>query len=84
MALLVGLASTQSQVLKLIDVLAHVTAGAQGTRVAAAGSEVVDGRQCTRFNIVENADGWYPEKWEVWLSKKDPPLPCKFIVDQHG
>ena len=80
MALLVGLASTQSHVLKLIDVLAHVAVGAQDTRVAAAGSEVVNGRPCSRFNIVENADGWYPEKWEVWLEQKDVPLPCKFRV----
>jgi outer membrane lipoprotein-sorting protein len=80
MALLVGLAATQSQVLKLLGVLGDVAAGTPGTKVTAKGSDAVDGRQCSHFSIVENADSWYPEQWEVWLEQKDTSRPCKFKV----
>jgi outer membrane lipoprotein-sorting protein len=80
LGLLVGLASTQSQLLGLVGVIREVSSGDAGTRVASAGADQVDGRQCKRFSIVRNADSWWPENWEVWLEDEDLPLPCKFKV----
>lgn len=80
LGLFTGLASVESQVLRLVSVIDDVARGASGVVVTTGGSEVIDGRQCDHFNVVENSDGWYPEKWEVWLESKDVPLPCKFVV----
>jgi outer membrane lipoprotein-sorting protein len=82
--MLTGLASIESQVLKLVGVLDDVAKGTQGVTVTAAGSETIGGRQCDRFMVVENPDGWYPEKWEVWLEQKEVPLPCKFVVSSSS
>ena len=82
--MLTGLASIESQVLKLVGVLDDVAKGAKGVTVTGAGTEAIGGRQCDRFKIVENSDGWYPEKWEVWLEKKEVPLPCKFVVSSSS
>jgi len=80
MALLTGLASTQSQVLALVRMIADVASGASGIEVASAGSDMIGERQCKHFIIIQNADSWWPERWEVWLEDKDTPLPCKFKV----
>jgi outer membrane lipoprotein-sorting protein len=80
MALLTGLASTQSQVLALVRLIADVASDEAGTKVVSVGTDMVDGRQCKRFTVVQNAESWWPERWVVWLEDKDSPMPCKFRV----
>jgi hypothetical protein len=80
LGLLTGLASVESQILRLVTLIDDVAKGASGVVATAEGPEVIGGRQCYHFNVVENSDGWCPEKWEVWLETKDVPLPCKFVV----
>jgi len=78
--ILIGLASIESQVLNLVDVLDDVAEGAPGVTATATGSEAIAGRQCDRFDIVENGNAFFPKDWVVWLEQKDVPLPCKFVV----
>jgi hypothetical protein len=80
MGFLIGLASTQSQVLALVRVIEDVASDAAWTKAASAGTDTVGGRQCKHFTIVQYADSWWPERWDIWLGNKDTPLPCKFKV----
>src|SRR5262249_8026498 len=80
LGLLVGLASTQSQLLQLVAVISDVSSGDADTKVTSGGADQVGGRQCKRFSVVRNTDSWWPENWEVWLEDNDLPLLCKFKV----
>ena len=71
MALLTGLSTTQSQVLALVRVIADVASDAAGTKVASSGADTVGSRQCKHFRVVQNADSWWPERWDVWLEDRD-------------
>jgi outer membrane lipoprotein-sorting protein len=79
LSLLTGVASVQSQILRLIAVIRDVADGTKGTQVTAAGSSTIGDRQCDRFSIVESRYR-SEERWDVWLEHKDVPLPCKFVV----
>jgi outer membrane lipoprotein-sorting protein len=80
MSILTGLASIESQVLKFVGVLDDVAKEVKGVTITASGSETIGDRQCDRFKIVESSDDGYSEKWDVWLERKEVPLPCRFVV----
>jgi hypothetical protein len=79
LSLLVGLASAQSRILDLIEVIREVASGSERTQVAAAGTSTIGGRQCDHFNIVDTT-ATRSARWEIWLEHTQPPVPCKFIV----
>jgi outer membrane lipoprotein-sorting protein len=79
LSLLTGVASVQAQILRLIAVIRDVADGTKGIQVTAAGSSTIGDRQCDRFSIVESRST-SQERWDVWLERKDVPLPCKFVL----
>jgi outer membrane lipoprotein-sorting protein len=80
LSLLTGLASVQTQILRLVGLIRDVADGTKGTQVTAAGSSTIGDRLCDRFSIVESRYTSAEERWDVWLEHKDVPLPCKFVV----
>jgi hypothetical protein len=55
-------------VLNFLGAADDVVAGADGMKVAAAGSSTIAGRQCDGFTVVDRIGD---NKWEAWLQKKD-------------
>jgi hypothetical protein len=43
-------------------------------KISALGTSAIKGRECNRVSIRR-----HEEKWEVWLEKSGPPLPCKLV-----
>ena len=79
LSLLAGLASAQSRILDLVEVIQEVASGSERTRVTLAGTNTIGGRQCDHFNIV-GTTAMRVARWEVWLEQKETPIPCKFMV----
>jgi len=73
---LTGEMGVESQVLNFLGAADDVVAGADGMKVAAAGSSTIAGRQCDGFTVVDRLGD---NKWEAWLEKNDVPLLCKLI-----
>lgn len=81
LALITGLSSVQSQLLRLVSVIQDVAGGSERFAVTAQGASKIGNQQCDRFTIVEQTEAErYSERWEVWLRQADEPLPCKFTV----
>jgi hypothetical protein len=74
--LLAGEMGVESQVLNFLGAADDVVAGADGMKVAAAGSSAIAGQQCDGFTVVDRMGD---NKWEAWLEKNDVPLLCKLI-----
>jgi hypothetical protein len=81
LALITGLSSVQSQLLRLQGIVQEIAAGSERFAVTAKGTDKVGDQQCDRFALVEQAEGGrFSEAWDVWLRRADEPLPCKFTV----
>ncbi len=79
LSLLVGLASAQSRLLDLVEVVREVAAGSERIEVTPAGTSTIGGRQCDHFSIVETT-ATRSARWEIWLEQQQTPAPCKFVV----
>ena len=73
---LTGEMGVESQVLNFLGAADDVVAGADGMKVAAAGSSTIAGQLCDGFTVVDRMGD---NKWEAWLQKNDVPLLCKLI-----
>ncbi|HET6389224.1 DUF2092 domain-containing protein [Hyphomicrobium sp.] len=73
MTFIAGLMSFQSRIFDFLAALDQAVLGG-GVKITAAGSESVNGRQCDRFAVVTQV-----EKWDVWVEKAAPNLPCKLV-----
>jgi len=71
MTLLAGLMAYQARVFDFFAALDQAAAGG-GVKITAKGAESVGGRECDRFEVVTMT-----EKWESWVEKAPPHLPCK-------
>jgi hypothetical protein len=78
-SLFAGLNALDPQVLKFLSAVDLVVAGKEGVQVAAVGSGTVGGQQCDRFDVVQQVEDSWEDKWEVWLQKKQVPLMCKLV-----
>ena len=73
MTFIAGLMSFQSRIFDFLAALDQAVLGG-GVKITSAGSESVNGRRCDRFTVVTQV-----EKWDVWVDKAPPNLPCKLI-----
>ncbi|RUP09904.1 DUF2092 domain-containing protein [Hyphomicrobium sp.] len=72
MTLIAGLMSFQARIFDFFAALDQAAAGGGGVKITAKGTESVGGRECDRFDVVTMT-----EKWESWVEKAAPHLPCK-------
>jgi hypothetical protein len=80
LALITGLSSSQSQLLRMVSVLREASQGSDRFAVTTGETGKVGDHECQRFMIEEKTDERYSENWDVWLQTGDVPLPCKFSV----
>ncbi|WP_045835500.1 DUF2092 domain-containing protein [Hyphomicrobium sp. 99] len=73
MALIAGLMSYQARIFDFFAALDQATVGG-GVEIATKGAESVGGRECDGFAVRTMV-----EKWDVWVEKASPHLPCKLV-----
>jgi len=74
MTLIAGLMSFQARIFDLFAALDQASDGSDAITITAKGAGTVGGHDCDRFNVKTMV-----EKWDVWVEKAAPHLPCKLV-----